>query len=413
VGTHRRISHAPSSAGVAAVHAGERCTSATPLAGGYPRVVSLPAAVCGGIRLTAKDTPPIDRPVDPSPRAVKGATALSPSPALWPPRRRGRVGGSYSIAAPICLRAGRNGQRASRVLYIGEFHGVAEPRHARPPLTPLSHQLAPHIAEGATLGQGGIPMSQIALVVGAAPARRLRRAGGHLKPRACGSIRLIPIALFTCQSPRAARVPLPAYLRPIRAPSRGAPVGAWIRPQRTLPTTIRRAWDGLVARRVEAAPTTIDRRSLVSCGTHTQAAPPAKVAAGRFAGSGDRGLWGVGIENRLVGGCGRDVPRSEYVRQLRGRCAAPRERCGAIGDTNGNVYVFDDGHGVAEPAAGRRIGHSAAAVLAALPAGSVSCASSGLEPPAALSLPRGGNCAPRGHKALTPHETVLNDRTAA
>jgi hypothetical protein len=134
-----------------------RCIPATPGAGGYPRVVTpsrlrdliTPAAVSCGKRLTAsvRSTaavnrvsplpsagkltscgsryawgvavfppasapihPPIGRPTDPSPRAVKGATALSPSPALWSPGRRG-VGGSLiaCAAAPTFLRAGRKG----------------------------------------------------------------------------------------------------------------------------------------------------------------------------------------------------------------------------------------------------------------------------------------------------------------
>jgi hypothetical protein len=130
----------------------------------------------------------IDRPTDPSPRAVKGARRQFPLRSSGFQGVAARVGGFCSVAAPISLRAGRNGQRASRGLYIGDSHGVAEPRHALPPLTAPPRQLAPHTVEGATLGQEGIPMSQIAPAMGMAPARRLRRpaAGG------CGSIRLIP-----------------------------------------------------------------------------------------------------------------------------------------------------------------------------------------------------------------------------
>jgi hypothetical protein len=117
----------------------------------------------------------IDRPTDPSPRAVKGARRQFPLRSSGFQGVAARVGGFYSVAAPISLRAGRNGQRASRGLYIGDSHGVAEPRHALPPLTAPPRQLAPCTAEGATLGQRGIPMIEIAPAVGTAPARRLRR----------------------------------------------------------------------------------------------------------------------------------------------------------------------------------------------------------------------------------------------
>jgi hypothetical protein len=280
VGTHRRISAAPSNP--RAANADERGRVGCP--------ITRDAGASS-----------IDRPTDPSPWAVIGARRQFPLRCSGLRGVAARVGGFCSAAAPIFLRAGLNGQHASRVLYIGDFHAVPEPRHAPSALTPPFRKVPRRTARGATLGQGGIPMSQIAPAVGTAPARRLRRAGGHLKPRGCGSIRLIPIALFTCQSPRAARVPLLAYLRPIRAPSRGAPVGAWIRPQRTLPTTIRRAWDGLVARRVEAASATTDRRSLVSCGTYAEAAPAAKLATGGFAGTPGRHLRGVGSEHDLAG----------------------------------------------------------------------------------------------------------------
>jgi hypothetical protein len=122
VGKHRRISAASSvrSAAATQVRVGERtsrvgraavgasfgarCVRATPRARGERWLVSLPAAVGGGTRLTASMLSPIGRPVDPSPRAVKGAMAQAPLRALWPPRRRG-AGGSViaCAAAPISL----------------------------------------------------------------------------------------------------------------------------------------------------------------------------------------------------------------------------------------------------------------------------------------------------------------------
>jgi hypothetical protein len=172
VGTHRRISAAPP----------DPCAAN---ADGRP----------GRTRGHAGASP-IDRPTDPSPRAVKGPRRQAPL------RRSGLRGVAARIpvaAAPIFLRAGRKGQRASRVLYIGNSHDVAEPGLACPSLTPLSRQVAWRTAKGATLGQGGIPMSQIAPAVGTAPARRLRRlvAGG------CGSIRFIR---RTLRRPREASV---------------------------------------------------------------------------------------------------------------------------------------------------------------------------------------------------------------
>ena len=75
--------------------------------------------------------------------------------------------------------------------------GLAEPGHAAPArggrvLNLASRQLPPRTAQGATLGQGGIPMSQIAPAVGTAPARRLRR----LAADGCGSEQFIPGALL-------------------------------------------------------------------------------------------------------------------------------------------------------------------------------------------------------------------------
>ena len=68
-----------------------RCIPATPGAGGYPRFVSLPAAVGRCNRLTASKPPRIDRPPHTSLRAVKGAMALVPTPAVWSPGRRGQT----------------------------------------------------------------------------------------------------------------------------------------------------------------------------------------------------------------------------------------------------------------------------------------------------------------------------------
>jgi hypothetical protein len=167
VGTHRRISAAPSNP--CAANADGRAGRA-----GREGWVGLDS--------------PIDRPTDPSPRAVKGARRQFPLRSSGLRGVAARVGGFCSIAAPIFLRAGRNGQRASRGLYIGDSHGVAEPRHAPSPLTPLSRLAAPHTGEGATLGEGGIPMSQIAPAVGTSPARRLRRPAAG----SCGSIRFMP-----------------------------------------------------------------------------------------------------------------------------------------------------------------------------------------------------------------------------
>jgi len=63
--------------------------------------------------------------------------------------------------------------------------------------------------------------------------------------------------LFSCQGPLAALLPPPRFcLRPIRLASRTSSVGAQIRSQRTLPTTMRRPWDGSLDR---AASTPIAR----------------------------------------------------------------------------------------------------------------------------------------------------------
>jgi hypothetical protein len=142
-------------------------------------------------------------------------------------------------------------------------------------------------------------------------------------------------------------------------------------------------------------PTASDRGSLAYADTHAQVAPPAKLAPGRFADPGDRGRWGVAIEIGFVGGRGRDVSRNEHMCDLTGRPAGgERERCGALGDgdanddTDADVYVFDDGHGVAERAVGWRIGRPSEAVLAA-------------------RLPVGEHCSARRHKVLTRGEAAF------
>jgi hypothetical protein len=185
VGTHRRISAAPSGADAAAADVATRIFRAASL------TVGCHARRRGWVGLDSN----IDRPVDPSPRAVKGPRRQAPlrrfglqGVAVGPlrPRRQFSVERAVADSSP----SGRKGQRASRVLYIGNSHDVAELGLACPSLTPLSRQVAWRTAEGATLGQGGIPMSQIAPAVGTAPARRLRRAAGG-----CGSIRRLPAAV--------------------------------------------------------------------------------------------------------------------------------------------------------------------------------------------------------------------------
>jgi hypothetical protein len=94
VGTDRRISGAPSSP--CAANAGGRSTSARLLhfalrAARGKQIADAPSVACfarerGRTKICAAHRrPEIDRPVDPSPRTVKGTTALSPSPAFWSP----------------------------------------------------------------------------------------------------------------------------------------------------------------------------------------------------------------------------------------------------------------------------------------------------------------------------------------
>jgi len=106
--TYRRILRAPSSECASAAHAGGRTARA--------RRVDLLAGASSGARSSFS---PIGRAPHIPRSAVKGTTALSPSPALWPPGRRG--GGRVLIAcaaAPIFLRAGRNVQLPPGLLYI-------------------------------------------------------------------------------------------------------------------------------------------------------------------------------------------------------------------------------------------------------------------------------------------------------
>jgi hypothetical protein len=61
--------------------------------------------------VSVRSCPPIGRPVDPSLRAVEGTTALSPSPALWSPGRRGWIPGRGAhFFAVLC-----NNPRKARV----------------------------------------------------------------------------------------------------------------------------------------------------------------------------------------------------------------------------------------------------------------------------------------------------------
>ena len=119
MGKHRRIWRAPSSPSSNAVraHVGERTSGARRAA---PLTVACHARR-GWVGLDSN----IDRPEDPSPRAVKGAQATVPSPA-WSPGRRGVGGSSIACAAsPIFSRTGLNVHRAPRGLYISDSHAGA------------------------------------------------------------------------------------------------------------------------------------------------------------------------------------------------------------------------------------------------------------------------------------------------
>jgi hypothetical protein len=174
VGTHRRISAAPSSAD--ATNAAVRtacarradsasspevcCIPATPRACGDRRSVSLPAAVDCCNRLTAKETPPIDRPVDPSPRAVNGGQGSSPSPGLASGASR-RVGGSCSPGAH----------------FFAEAHSYRTNRpHRRPPCVQTGQVLASSSGVSGVLIQAADPIELT-------PATPRRRCCGTLKRR--------------------------------------------------------------------------------------------------------------------------------------------------------------------------------------------------------------------------------------
>lgn len=104
---------------------------------------------------------------------------------------RAVIGGQgLSTLSGLASRASRPSLgRGARPSFLRPRRGVAEPRHASsPPLTPLPRQMPSRISQGASLGQGGIPMSQIALAVGTAPARRLKRPAAD----GCGSIKSLP-----------------------------------------------------------------------------------------------------------------------------------------------------------------------------------------------------------------------------
>jgi len=129
-----------------------------------------------------------------APRAT-ALTNIGRSPNIpWRAVKGGPRLESLSGLAPGASRLDLSG-RGARPSFPRPRRAAGEPRHAAPArggrvLNLASRQLPPRTAQGATLGQGGIPMSQIAPAVGTAPARRLGRpaAGG------CGSIELTPAA---------------------------------------------------------------------------------------------------------------------------------------------------------------------------------------------------------------------------
>jgi hypothetical protein len=122
-----------------------------------------------------------------APRAT-ALTNIGRSPNIpWRAVKGGPRLESLSGLAPGASRLDLSG-RGARPSFPRPRRAAGEPRHAAPArggrvLNLASRQLPPRTAQGATLGQGGIPMSQIAPAVGTAPARRLGRpaAGG------CGS----------------------------------------------------------------------------------------------------------------------------------------------------------------------------------------------------------------------------------
>jgi hypothetical protein len=178
VGKHRRISAAPSSP--CAANAGGctgrgRSASTLTVAREARSTVSPIGCRAGGVFIPIRTAAKEPRRHSPLRRFGLRGVAVG-----WV--------GSVRSRRPVFPCNGRNGQLALGDLDIVDSHGVAEPRHTPPPLTPLSRQAASHTAEGATLGLGGIPMSQIAPAVGTAPARRLRRPVADR----CSSIEFIP-----------------------------------------------------------------------------------------------------------------------------------------------------------------------------------------------------------------------------
>ena len=152
----------------------------------YRRSASLPAAARGCPELIS---PNIGRsPHTPGGRS-KGGQGLSILSGLAPWASR-RVGGSRSPGA--------------RPSFLHPRRGVAEPKHAASrgaggSLISLSRQAASRTAQRATLvALGTIPMTQTALPMRTADARRSRRPGWRVGvgSRRCGSIELIPGTLL-------------------------------------------------------------------------------------------------------------------------------------------------------------------------------------------------------------------------
>jgi len=139
---------------------------------------------------------PIDRPTVPSPRTVKGATASSPSPALWPPRA------SRSVPS----------DRGVHFFGVGG-HSIATPSNVCPvhctsrPYGTVSRFPATPLPPACCVGKG----MHYSVVKNRRPAM-----------------------------PRSAVPP------PIRLASRASSVGARSRPQRTLPSNIAIRCDGTV-----------------------------------------------------------------------------------------------------------------------------------------------------------------------
>ena len=188
-----------------------------------------------GVRDACSTFSSIDRPADPSPRAVRGAQAQVPSPA-WSPGRRGQT---PSAAAPIFLRpdvtsisrSGRSGQLALGGLYIRDSHAGAT-------------QLSPRCYVGNGIGVATGAFGETLLTP--------RSVHGHSRNKAR------PVVLFSCQSPRAAGAPLSSGLPALlpccaalavpsphsRPASRASSVGSQAGPQQTPPSNIAIPCDG-------------------------------------------------------------------------------------------------------------------------------------------------------------------------